>query len=466
MLQSLEMRRLLSSSVTNSILTITGTDSANTIGVSISSGKLKVSESGLADKYYTLSSVNKIVADAKGGHDKITVASNVTRNCELKGGSGNDTLRGGGGVDALLGGDGNDNLEGGAKNDYLDGGKGSDTIDYSSRTQSITAETHSYVDWTDVDNAGSGGQSGEKDKYIAIEKLIGGSGKDKLQASSNVAGNFELVGGAGNDSLTADGGNMSNPPAPGGNGITVSLRGGSGNDLLLASGNIDSAMYGDGGDDTLSTDPSIYGESGTTPPLVTDGGSGSDVFKLYPVSDKNGTGTFPIVMGAGLEALKVYTWSSGTSLKITGNDLDNKIDLYSGAKIDLDSRGGADRITIAKSSSFNGSVKSAILRCGSGNDVVYSDSPVTVYGGSGDDEIHGSALADQLLGEAGNDKLFGGSGNDTLNGGSGSDKLFGDSGNDKFYADDSTKDTIDGGSGTDKARRDSIDVLNSIEGSL
>jgi hypothetical protein len=42
----------------------------------------------------------------------------------------------------------------------------------------------------------------------------------------------------------------------------------------------------------------------------------------------------------------------------------------------------------------------------------------------------------------------------------------GDAGNDSIYAKDGTKDTVSGGTGTDKARRGSIDVISSIEGTL
>jgi Ca2+-binding RTX toxin-like protein len=88
------------------------------------------------------------------------------------------------------------------------------------------------------------------------------------------------------------------------------------------------------------------------------------------------------------------------------------------------------------------------------------------YGGKGDDFIYGNAANNYLRGNGGNDYIRGGGGADGIDGGSGEDALYGDDGDDLFYAKDSTKDFVSGGIGTDKARRDAIDVLNSIEGTF
>jgi len=82
------------------------------------------------------------------------------------------------------------------------------------------------------------------------------------------------------------------------------------------------------------------------------------------------------------------------------------------------------------------------------------------------DVISGGVLADWLHGYGGSDTLHGNAGNDTIDGGTAADKLYGDAGNDSIYAKDGTKDTVSGGTGTDRARRDTIDALLSIEGSL
>lgn len=65
----------------------------------------------------------------------------------------------------------------------------------------------------------------------------------------------------------------------------------------------------------------------------------------------------------------------------------------------------------------------------------------TIYGGAGDDEIHGDTFgfaggtghaADRLYGGEGTDSIFGGGGNDTIDGGAGQDFLTGGDGADRF----------------------------------
>jgi hypothetical protein len=68
----------------------------------------------------------------------------------------------------------------------------------------------------------------------------------------------------------------------------------------------------------------------------------------------------------------------------------------------------------------------------------------TVLGGSGSDNIRGSAANNLLVGNGGADSLFGNYGNDTLVGGAGPDRL-------------------DGAPGTDSAQNDGTDTLISIE---
>ncbi|PCH67324.1 MAG: hypothetical protein COC12_11565 [Rhodobacteraceae bacterium] len=57
----------------------------------------------------------------------------------------------------------------------------------------------------------------------------------------------------------------------------------------------------------------------------------------------------------------------------------------------------------------------------------------TLFGGSGNDALYGSAGHDTLVGGAGNDRLYGGNGIDILKGGTGDDDLYGDTGNDRLY---------------------------------
>lgn len=89
---------------------------------------------------------------------------------------------------------------------------------------------------------------------------------------------------------------------------------------------------------------------------------------------------------------------------------------------------------------------------GAGNDTVRLTNAgvrAYVFGGDGDDTIHGSAENDTLSGGAGRNRLFGGDGNDRLNGSSGRDFLFGEAGEDRLYG-NGGNDDLDGGGNVDR----------------
>ena len=71
-----------------------------------------------------------------------------------------------------------------------------------------------------------------------------------------------------------------------------------------------------------------------------------------------------------------------------------------------------------------------------------------VFGGQGNDIIHGSDVDNELVGAPGNDEVHGHAGDDTIYGGPGIDKLFGGAGND-LLSGGANDDTIDGGTGFD-----------------
>ncbi len=89
---------------------------------------------------------------------------------------------------------------------------------------------------------------------------------------------------------------------------------------------------------------------------------------------------------------------------------------------------------------------------------IANSTPVSVYGGNGNDTLTGGSGGDALFGGIGNDVLAGGQGNDTLrgeagddtiDGNSGRDLIFGHDGNDLLFAADGEIDTVDGGNQTD-----------------
>lgn len=90
---------------------------------------------------------------------------------------------------------------------------------------------------------------------------------------------------------------------------------------------------------------------------------------------------------------------------------------------------------------------SANISLGAGDDLfLWSGTavPLTIDGGSGDDELSGSTSADTISGGTGDDILIGFAGNDRLNGDDGNDVIDGSGGDDR----------IDGGNGVDKLNGD------------
>ena len=94
---------------------------------------------------------------------------------------------------------------------------------------------------------------------------------------------------------------------------------------------------------------------------------------------------------------------------------------------------------------------------GGGNDRFSADgvsSPISVAGGTGNDDIETGG---------GNDVLAGGTGNDTLTGDGGVDDYFGETGDDTIEARDGNAERISCGAGTDEADNDFIDIIAECE---
>ncbi len=420
LLEQLERRQLLSSSLSGGVLYVYGTPSADTIGLRIVGSKIRVSQTGAADKDFTSSLATRIRVYSYAGNDTVTIASSISKPAVIYGGTGNDTVKSGGGKDSIYGGDGEDSLAGGANNDFvrgdadddvllgeagndtldgdtgndtLNGGSGNDTASYETRAVSITA-------WINVTAAGSlvggGGRAGESDTYSDVETLVGGSAADTLSilggatSSSKVsAKRLQLDGHSGNDTLISGANATSYYPL-------ATLMGGTGIDNLIEKSRNHNKAIGDTGNDLYEIfAPGSY-------PSWFDGGSGTDRVDGHSVSVAGNS----ITMQSNLEEVVNFAGIR----RVTGNSLNNLIDVN-----------------------------------GPG---------MTISGGSGNDTIYGSDLADSI---------YGGTGNDSLIGGKGADMLSGGTGNDVLVANDSQKDTLYGGTGTDRARRDLIDLIPSTD---
>lgn len=193
-------------------------------------------------------------ADGGPGDDRLTAGSSIN---VLAGGEGNDVLRattrdtnafdGGPGDDRLFGHSGFDELDGGggrdelygrggedimrdgdepgaADSDLFDGGSGrccliipGDRVSYRGRTAPIRADLA----------AGRGGEAGERDVYVDVESIEGGSGADRLLGDGH---KNSFIGRPGRDRLVGRGRDDALFPGTGGGPVSC----GAGSDVVGA----------------------------------------------------------------------------------------------------------------------------------------------------------------------------------------------------------------------------------------
>ncbi|WP_373504091.1 calcium-binding protein [Aestuariivirga sp.] len=192
-------------------------------------------------------------------------------------------------------------------------------------------------------------------------------------------------------------------------GSHVSLVGGVADDMITGTSRADS----------------LWGGLGTN---ILNGGSGNDILFGYgPAASADGIDT--INGGAGNDT--IYT--HGRNDTIDGGDGIDKLSMN----------------VMNLSAAF-------IIDLSTGNAVFGKNTTVTnieslfFWGGSGNDQVTGTALDDVVRGDAGADILHGFDGDDFLEGGMGADAIDGGSGNDyiRIFHDEGA-DAIDGGSGLD-----------------
>jgi hypothetical protein len=157
-LDALEARHVLSSSLAQGVLTVTGTEGADFIAIDaiIMNGQdyVRVAESGLVSDYLA-SDVRRVKVYGNAGDDR--VSHNVAGlNAVLHGGDGRDVLYGDAGRDYLSGGAGNDTLYGWGGNDTLVGGDGRDKLYGNDGYDRLSGNGGN--DWL---NAGSAGEPAE-----------------------------------------------------------------------------------------------------------------------------------------------------------------------------------------------------------------------------------------------------------------------------------------------------------------
>ena len=262
----------ISAEIADRVLTVTGTDQADTITVRCEAGDVTVNQAPPSGGPDACRELRRIVVTAGGGADVVNLGD-VSRNAfedlarvQVRGeegpdrlvGSGfGDELRGGGGVDELRGGEGPDVLKPGADAGRVNGGMGHDTVSMSGDDR-FTAEDERITRFTPAEvvtelaaveevviEGGAGDNRIATAAFSGRVTLIGGGGADRLTSGP---GNDLLEGGEGKDQLVAGAGNDELRGGPGDD----ELRGGEGNDQLLGGGGDDVCLGGTGGDSFLS----------------------------------------------------------------------------------------------------------------------------------------------------------------------------------------------------------------------
>jgi hypothetical protein len=188
----LESRTMMSASLVNGVLTVSGTAGHDHLTVEQGSAGIYVMENGVrtnimssgkAVQTLSATSVKSIVMNGYDGHDHLGVSFTLgTKPAKFYGGDGNDEVVGGYGNDQIWGGAGNDTISGRNGNDYIHGGTGNDTLKGGSGNDEIIC-----ADDTDTAYGNSGNDT-----------LSGGEGSDNLYGGSD---KDQLAGGTGDDGL-------------------------------------------------------------------------------------------------------------------------------------------------------------------------------------------------------------------------------------------------------------------------
>ncbi len=137
MIELLESRQLMSSSLSHGWLSVSGTPRNDTITVRKEGASLVVYENSVATRY-PASGVKMILISSRGGDDFVANGAGAIP-VWIDGGAGNDVISGGLGQDVLIGGPGNDTIFGQGGDDaiisydgYTDavvGGRGDDVAE-------------------------------------------------------------------------------------------------------------------------------------------------------------------------------------------------------------------------------------------------------------------------------------------------------------------------------------------------
>lgn len=404
MFESLEGRRLMSVSLANGVLQITGTAVGDAIALGRNAGRLTVTENGVTSDY-RWRAVKRVVAQLEAGNDLFyTLFSNIAKPMQIDGGAGDDVLSGSSRADTINGGDDNDVIAGQGGADQLSGGNGRDTVGYADYTANVNVSLNGVAD---------DGAAGENDNVAAdFENINGGAGNDTL--TGNAYANV-INGNGGNDSIVGYDGHDT-------------LSGGAGNDTIE-------------GDSSLDLVRSIRNFARFTKPkaLMTPAvmnPEGQNIKMTQLVKSKS--------INAAIRRTRLIGGAMASPQLRTSNLL-------------LDSLKFGDLITAKDDDFFKGKIITRPDFDAIDLDIFVDQNPHgdLINGGDGNDLLRGNDGGDTMYGDAGNDRVYGDAGNDELRGGDNDDHLYGNDGDD-FLAGENGNDHLVsiGGGQKDSVRGD------------
>jgi Ca2+-binding RTX toxin-like protein len=483
---------------TTGVLTINGTDVADTIVVSRNAAGAILVNNGtvaISGGTATVANTSLIQIFGKDGDDQLSLdeSSGAMPAANISGEGGNDTLIGGSGGDVLNGGPGNDTLLGKGGADTLLGGDGNDTLTGGDGDDQVFGEgDNDRMIWnpgddTDLNEGGTG---------VDTVEVNGGNGAEEFTTTANgtrvrfdrltpapfsidigTCENLVLNANGGNDTFSATG----NLAAL----IQITVDGGTGDDIILGSNGNDVLLGGDNND-------FIDGNQGNDTIILS---AGDDTFQWDPGDGSDtvegGDGNDRVVFNGANLAENFDVSANGSRVRFTRNIGTVTLDLDDIENLDLNALGGVDTFTVndltgtdlinintSLASTIGGSAGDVaadiVIINGTPNDDVItatlpgSDLLVTglaasitvhafetaldsvhIQGQAGDDIIDASAVGaggpalvidggfgnDILLGSAGADNMIGSDGDDVLLGNGGVDTLDGSTGDNLLFQD-------------------------------
>ncbi len=399
--------------VKNRILSITGTNAASKLslrlGATTSILEVDVGADGSADFQFDRSKFERIVVDASGGNDILTIdesagAFTTEEQVTLNGGAGDDTIVGGSGPETLLGGAGNDTIDGRFGNDTISLGSGDDIVVWNPGSGSDVIDGNDGLDTLVFNGANIGEQ-------IALS-----ANGDRARLTRDIATivldlrALEIV-----DIGTRGGADVVTVGALAGTGVAQV-------DVDLA----DALGAPDAQADTIVVDGTTGAD---TIHIARDAGAVAVTGLAATVRVANGELALDrlVVNGDASDLVNIDGSPAADTMAVladaTGTFYDGGFDILVApsalAQVRVNGLGGDDTITAS----------TAVLV------------PLVLDGGDGNDQILGGSGADQLVGGPGNDVIQGGRGADTA--------LLGD-GNDTFvWNPGDGNDVVDGEAGTD-----------------